>query len=43
VDAEHDEGERFSGYVGRVTELFEDAGQVNAELIQQLGRPITAG
>jgi hypothetical protein len=36
VDAEHDNGEWFSGYVGRVTELLEDAGQVNAELIQQL-------
>jgi hypothetical protein len=37
VDAEHDKGEWFSGYVGRVTALFEDAGQVNAELIQQWG------
>jgi hypothetical protein len=36
VDAEHDDGEWFSGYVGRVTELLEDAGQVNTELIQQL-------
>jgi hypothetical protein len=35
VDAEHDEGEWFSDYLGRVTELLEDAGQVNAELIQQ--------
>jgi hypothetical protein len=37
VDAEHDDGEWFSGYVGRVTELLEDAGQVNADLIQQWG------
>jgi hypothetical protein len=37
VDAAQDDGEWFSGYVGRVTELFEDAGQVNAELIQQWG------
>jgi hypothetical protein len=35
VDADHNDGEWFSGYVGRVTELLEDAGQVNAELIQQ--------
>jgi hypothetical protein len=34
VDAEHDD-EWFSGYVGRVSELLEDAGQVNAELLQQ--------
>jgi hypothetical protein len=37
VDAGHDAGEWFSGYVGRVTELLEDAGQVNAELIQRWG------
>jgi hypothetical protein len=35
VDAEHDYDEWFSGYVGRVSELLEDAGQVNAELLQQ--------
>jgi hypothetical protein len=35
VDAAHDEGEWFSSYVGRVTELLQDAGHVNAELIQQ--------
>jgi hypothetical protein len=35
VDTANDEGEWFSGYVGRVTELLEDAGHVNAELIQQ--------
>jgi hypothetical protein len=35
VDAEHDDREWFSGYVGRVKELLEDAGHVNAELIQQ--------
>jgi hypothetical protein len=35
VDAEHEDGEWFSGYVGRVRELLEDAGQVNAELLQQ--------
>ncbi len=35
MDAEHEDGEWFSGYVSRMTELLEDAGQVNAELLQQ--------
>jgi len=37
VDTAQDDSEWFSGYVGRVTELLEDAGHVNAELIQQWG------
>jgi hypothetical protein len=37
VETPQDDGEWFSGYVGRVTELLEDAGNVNAELIQQWG------
>jgi hypothetical protein len=37
VDTAQDDGEWFSGYVGRVTELLEDAGHVNAELVQQWG------
>ncbi len=37
METPQDDGEWFSGYVGRVTELLEDAGNVNAELIQQWG------
>ena len=37
MDTAQDDSEWFSGYVGRVTELLEDAGHVNAELIQQWG------
>lgn len=37
MDTANDEGEWFSAYVGKVTELFEDAGRVNAELARHWG------
>jgi hypothetical protein len=37
VDSANDEGAWLSGYVGRVTELLEDAGRVNADLARHWG------